>query len=182
MDRGWSMKAGDTGSGVMKQERVALLCCRSKADGLPVGTLFRRSEVAIIELEDELPPPEISRKAVALFRAMAAGYQFVGYRWGHIVLKLDVQLLTKAPARCIRSCLGILTVVRQADHHLHVSLRLDRATHHAETYQRSSVLCDERRDDRVKRPLARRDDVDMARAQDESIASVLHAYAIDHDA
>ena len=137
----------------------------SEADGLAVGTFFRSSEVTVVELEDELPPPELGAQAVAPDRPMAAGFQFVDYRSRHIVLELDVRLVVKPPARRIRSRLGILMVVRKPDHHLRVSLRLDRAAHHAETHHRPSVLRDERRDDRVKRPLARRDDVGMTGPQ-----------------
>src|SRR5215831_15883871 len=154
----------------------------SEADGLAVGTFFRSSEITVVELENQLPPPKLYSQSVAPDRPMAAGFQFVDYRSRHIGLELDVHLVVKPPARRIRSRLGILLVVGKPDYHLRVSLRLDRAAHHAETHHRPSLLRDERRDDRVKRPLARRDDVGMTGPQHEAVAPVLHADAVDHDA
>src|SRR5262247_2181238 len=120
--------------------RPALTSARSEADSLAVGTFFRSSEVTVVELEDELPPPELGAQAVAPDRPMAAGFQFVDYRSRHIGLELDVHLVVKPPARRIRSRLRILLVVGKPDHHLRVSLRLDRVAHHAETHLRPSLL------------------------------------------
>src|SRR5262245_8348940 len=128
----------------------------SETDGLAVSTLFGSCEVPVMELEDELAASELGAQAVAADCLMAAEFQVIDCRSGHLVLKLDAQLVAKAPARRIRSCLKILTVICKPDHDLRVSLRLDRATHHAETHHRQSVLRDERRDDRVKRPFPRR--------------------------
>jgi hypothetical protein len=46
---------------------------------LAVGTLFGSGEITVVELEDELPPPEFGAQAVAPDRAMAAGFQFVNH-------------------------------------------------------------------------------------------------------
>src|SRR5262249_4034259 len=46
----------------------------SEADGLAVCTLFRSSEVTLVELENELPPPELGAQTVAPNRPMAAGF------------------------------------------------------------------------------------------------------------
>src|SRR5262245_16987048 len=135
----------------------------SKTDGLAVSTFLRGSEVTVIELEDKLPSTELSAQALAPDCLMAAGFQVFRCRRGHLVLKLDVQPVAKAPARRIRSRLEILTVVRKPDHDLRVSLRLDRATHNTETHQGPSALRDERRDDRVKWPFPRPDHIGMTR-------------------
>jgi hypothetical protein len=54
--------------------RPALTSAHSEADSLAVSTFFRSSEVAVVELEDELPPPELGAQAVAPDRPMAAGF------------------------------------------------------------------------------------------------------------
>jgi len=48
-----------------------------------------------------------------------------------------------------------LTVVDDASHHLHVTLRLHGAAHHPEAHHRSTVLGQKTRDDGVVRPLTR---------------------------
>src|SRR5215471_4379566 len=85
----------------------------SEADGLAVGTLFRSREVAVLEPEDELPPPELGAQAIAPDRPMAAGLQLVDDRCRHIVFELDIHLVVEPPARRIASRLGILLVVRK---------------------------------------------------------------------
>src|SRR5262245_65194292 len=97
----------------------------SEADGLAVGTFLRGSEVTIFEPEDELASSELGAQAIAPDCLMAARFQVIDCRRGHLVLKLDVQPIAKAPARCIRRGLEILTVVHKPDHNLRVSLRLD---------------------------------------------------------
>ena len=69
----------------------------SEADGLAVGTFFGNS--AVVELEDELPPPEFGAQAVAPDCPMAAGFQFVNYGSRHIGLELDLHLVVKPSAR-----------------------------------------------------------------------------------
>src|SRR5262245_58695851 len=99
----------------------------SETHGLAVGTFLRSGEVTVVELEDELAPPELGGQAVASDGPMAARFELVDDRSRHIVLELDVHLVVKAKARSIRRRLRILMVVRKPDHDLRVSLRLDRA-------------------------------------------------------
>ena len=69
--------------------------------------------------------------------------------------------------------LGVLPVVKQTHHHLHVSLGLHVAPHDAETKHRSAVPGDEARDDGVVGALARRYAVGMVRVQAKTRAPVL---------
>ena len=65
-------------------------------------------------------------------------------------------------ARGLTRLLDVHAEVDQVHQHLRVSLRLVVAAHDAERQPRLAVLHDERRDERVQRPLVRRDAIGMA--------------------
>ena len=66
-------------------------------------------------------------------------------------------------------------MVEQPHQRLHVALRLDRPSHHADGCEGLSIVHDEGRDDRVERPLAGSDPVRVAGLQREPRPAVLEA-------
>ena len=73
-----------------------------------------------------------------------------------------------ADARCIAGFLKVHVEIEQVNENLHVPLLPHVAAHHAEAHQRLAILGDERRNDRVKRPLARCVGIWMARSRDRT--------------
>src|SRR3954463_11746109 len=76
-------------------------------------------------------------------------------------------------ARSIGSLLNVIASVDDLGEDVHVSSRLILAAHDAERHHSPAVLRDHPGDDRVKRPLLRRDGVWMTALQIEARASVL---------
>ena len=85
--------------------------------------------------------------------------------------------MVDAPARRIARGLRALAVVEHAHQRLYVALRLHARAHHAEAHHRLPVLGQERGNDGVKRPFARRHHVGAVVRQAEAVAAVLQADA-----
>ena len=81
----------------------------------------------------------------------------------HHALAADI-----AEARRVDRLLQIQAAIHQIDQHLHMSLRLDVAAHHAIGHQEPIVLEDHRGNQRVKRPFARRELVGMTGLEREA--------------
>ena len=64
-------------------------------------------------------------------------------------------------------------MVDETEHDLHVPLRLHRAAHHAERPEQRATLQKHAGDDRVERPLARREPVGVAIVLDEAGRAIL---------
>ena len=89
---------------------------------------------------------------------------------------VDRQPRVVAPARRVARGLRALLVVEHAHQRLHMALRLHVGAHDAVAHDGFAVFRQERRDDRVERPLAGRDLV-RSRVQAEAVAAVLQADA-----
>ena len=86
-------------------------------------------------------------------------------------------LVVREPRRVGRH-LHVHAEIDQVDHVLRVRFGLDAAAHVAERHQRLAVLHHEAGDDRVERPLARRDDVRALRIERERRAAVVQHEAV----
>ncbi|MNV38714.1 hypothetical protein D3C71_1302760 [compost metagenome] len=75
--------------------------------------------------------------------------------------------------RCITGFLQVHAEVHQVHHDLRMTLRLHRAAHHTEARKRLAALGDERRNDGLERPLARRVAVGVVLLQHEHLTAIL---------
>src|SRR4051812_31204572 len=145
----------------------------SESHRLAVAPWIAGDEVSAVQLPDCLAAAEL---VVVVDRddAVAAALQLLEHcRLETVVLDAHIQPLHYAEARAVARGLRALPVVRNADQHLCVTLRLHRSSHDAEAHDRLAVLRDEARNDGLVRPFPRADLVRMAGLQDERSAAVL---------
>src|SRR4051812_44579700 len=154
----------------------------SESHRLAVAPRVAGDEIAAFQLPDGLAAAEL---VVVVDRddAVAAALQLLEHRrLETVVLDAYIQPLHHPEARAVARGLRALPVVRNADQHLRVALRLHGSSHDAEAHDRLAVLGDEAWNDGLVRTLARTDLVRMAGLQDERSAAVLQRDAVHHDA
>ena len=92
----------------------------------------------------------------------------------HGIFQSDGAVGIHNPARRVGCGLRVLAVVAHARHHLHMSLRLHVATHHAEAHQWFVGKVGEKtRDDRLKRTFAWCHLIGMPVFQHKSVTAIL---------
>src|SRR5882757_2136504 len=122
---------------------------------------------------DRLTAAERRNHAAGLMPELLQALDNVG---GHAVLELIDAFVMQA-ARHIDRLLHVATVVEQVGQHMGLTDRLVLPAHHAKRHHRATIFRDEAGDDRVQRPLARRDAIGMAGLHPEPAAAILQENA-----
>src|SRR5260221_6272092 len=162
--------------------RPQIFSMSSEPYGLSIPTRIACSQVAAVQLPDQLPAAELV-VVVHGDDPVPAALQLTEYRRGELAFfDAHVQALDDAEARAVARRLRILAVVCDAHQHLGMALRLHGAAHDAEAHHRLAVAGEEAGDDRLVRTLGRPDAVRMAGLNDERRAPVLQLEAVHHHA
>src|SRR5690348_12359961 len=105
-----------------------------EANGRAVAPAFRGAEIgaALRELPDDLARAEVEARPLGARHLVPTRLEARRGVGRHVLLDPDrlVELM-ETPARAVDRRLRVLTVVDDAREHLHVALRLHRATHQA---------------------------------------------------
>src|SRR5450631_1122602 len=94
----------------------------------------------------------------------------------HAILEL-VDAFVMQAARHVDRLLHVAAVVEHVGQHMHLPDRLVLPAHHAERHHRPAGLGDKAGDNRMQRPLARRDAIGMAGLDAETAATILQQNA-----
>ena len=108
---------------------------------------------------------------------MAAGGEIPGHGRRAARFQRQLEVRRDVPARRIRGRLGVLAVVEDPRHHLHVALMLHVAAHDAEAHGWRAVAQNEAGDDGVVGALVRPDGIGVVGIEHEAGAAVLQGNA-----
>src|SRR5271169_2685339 len=144
--------------------------------GLAIPAWIARGKIPAIEAPNCLAAPELI-VVVHSNKVMPALPELVERSWRETFLAADLHTLYPPEPWAVAGRLRVLAVVSDAHHHLHVTLRLHRATHHTEAHHRGAVFGDKAGDDRVVRPLVRPDLIRMPVSRSEIRAAILQRNA-----
>src|SRR5690242_20482938 len=132
-----------------------------EACGLPIAARIRGRDVAIAVAYDDLAGAEIHVGIGDRGEAMPQRRETVLDRGRYARFEIDRKSRVDLPARGVQHRLRLLAIVEQPHEGLHVTLRLDRAAHHADGGVGLAVAHHEARNDGMERPLPRADLIRM---------------------
>src|SRR5664279_4768764 len=138
--------------------RLGRLQNTSDRDGLAILARVAAAAVGVAQALDDLRAAEDHRRW-ARQQLVPARRQRRRDLGREPLLQRDLRALGDVPAGRVAGRLRVLPVPVEAQHHLHVPLRLHVPTHHPEGARRLAAAGDEARHDGVERPLAARDAV-----------------------